>query len=96
MRGQAGQEGVPQDEAATPEAMDDIEVEGTDAEVGVVYFAKRLRARGRNEVRATWSGKGRKMRTEEINTSGKQEEGGHAMVPVQGSGRIKTSTCAVL
>ena len=42
--GQAGQEGVPRDEAATSEAVEDTEAESTDADVGeATYLVERVR-----------------------------------------------------
>ena len=42
--GQAGQEGVPRDEAATSEAAEDTQAESTDADVGeATYLVERVR-----------------------------------------------------
>ena len=92
VRGQAGQEGVPRDGAATSEVAEDSEAESTDAEVGeATYLFERVRGAERNTKRVMGSSKDRSTSTHSegnIDVRGKPTEG------KSGAERVGTPRCA--
>ena len=85
--GQAVQEGLPRDEAATSVITEETEAESTDTDVReAMYLFERVRGVEWSTKRAMWLRKGRATSTREID-----EEVRRMVVPNRGSGRGKTS-----
>ena len=85
--GHRGNKGVPQDEAARSEAMEDTEAESTEADVReATYLVKKVRGAERSERHGMWRRKGRATSTGEI-----EDEVRCMAMPNRGSGRGKTS-----